>query len=211
MAPAVGVMHEVVRQREDPDFNGVGAERRKHTQHDAKAVLDLDAGNQPRDLVQEFVVDDHREGDDNAVDEKDINHGACLATSLHDVADRPAMVEDVRLTIAESGRGIHKVFESTNPALLIIDMQQAIDSFSKQVRSNPAAEAVVESLLLRWRERELPVVHVRHASKYPASPYHDSAACFAFKPELAPREDEAVITKQENCAFIATDLEQVLR
>lgn len=102
-------------------------------------------------------------------------------------------------------------FSSARPALVIVDVQQAIDEFSAEPRNNPDAEAVVAVLLRHWRASGLPVWHVRHASRCPASPYHRENRGFAFKPESRPLAGEPVVTKQENCAFLGTDLQQRLQ
>jgi len=102
------------------------------------------------------------------------------------------------------------MFNSCKPALLIVDVQQAIDCFSPYKRNNPSAEEKIASLLARWRHASLPVVHVRHSSKFLDSPYHQCSAGFPFKQSVAPIGDELVVTKSENCAFINTDLEQIL-
>jgi nicotinamidase-related amidase len=98
-----------------------------------------------------------------------------------------------------------------NPqALLIIDVQQAIDTYSDQERNNPDAELRIAALLAKWRTLKFPVFHIRHASKSKESPYHRSNQ-FAFKDAVAPIEGEAIITKSENCAFLGTTLEADLR
>ncbi len=103
------------------------------------------------------------------------------------------------------------LFISGNPALVIIDVQDAIDCYSDYSRNNPDAERVIAALLTVWRDRGLPVIHIRHASKFENSPYHPTSHHFSFKYEAEPLAEEPVITKQENCAFIGTGLESLLR
>lgn len=98
-----------------------------------------------------------------------------------------------------------------NTALLIIDVQKAIDGYSDQERNNPEAEANMARLISQWRTMQWPVVHIRHSSKFTDSPYHESLPSYAFKDQVAPLDGEIVITKRENCAFIHTDLEQYLK
>ncbi|WP_246068456.1 cysteine hydrolase family protein [Microbulbifer harenosus] len=102
------------------------------------------------------------------------------------------------------------VFQSKNPALIVIDVQQAIDHFDNEYRNNPDAEKAIALLLEYWRKTGLPIAHVRHASKFPDSPYHPESPHFKFKSETMPADSEEVFTKSENCAFIDTDLEQWL-
>jgi nicotinamidase-related amidase len=103
------------------------------------------------------------------------------------------------------------MFQTGNPALIIIDVQKAIDCFSGYERSNLNAESNITKLLAHWRETEKPIIHVRHSSKFETSPYHTSSSTYDFKPDAAPHQDERIITKKENCAFLGTNLEQILK
>ncbi len=103
------------------------------------------------------------------------------------------------------------MFQSSQPALVIIDVQKAIDSYSEFPRNHPEAELVIKDLLQAWREKDLPVFHIRHASRFPESPYHPDAVTYAFKPEVAPVDSETVVTKSENAAFIGTNLDDLLK
>lgn len=94
--------------------------------------------------------------------------------------------------------------------LLVVDVQQAIDDPRWGPRNNPQAEANIAALLEGWRVADFPVVHVRHDSVEPRSPYRPGQPGHAFKPEAAPRDGERVVPKQTNSAFVGTDLEDVL-
>jgi nicotinamidase-related amidase len=73
------------------------------------------------------------------------------------------------------------------PALLIIDVQKAIDDASwGDDRNHPNAEQTIAALLARWRANGWPAFHVRHASREPESTYRRGGAGFDFKPEVAP-------------------------
>lgn len=96
------------------------------------------------------------------------------------------------------------------PALLLIDIQQAFNDPSWGQRNNPSADANMEKLLTLWRENNLPVIHVQHSSNNPDSTLHKSKPGFAFKVETAPIEHEKIFVKNENSAFIGTDLEAYL-
>ena len=103
------------------------------------------------------------------------------------------------------------LLSTTKPALVIIDCQEAIDEFDSSVHSNRDAEARIGELLAFWRINGFPIVHVRHSSKDPNSPYHRLKKTYKFKGELAPNSEEKVVTKSENCAFIGTDLHEFLQ
>ena len=96
-------------------------------------------------------------------------------------------------------------------ALLVIDLQNAIDQPCWGERNNPGAEAVVASLLRRWRGNAMPVYHVRHDSVEPASTYRPGQPGNEFKAMAAPLTGETVIAKNTQSAFVGTDLESRLR
>lgn len=99
----------------------------------------------------------------------------------------------------------------SNPALLIVDVQQGLDDPSWGRRNNPDAEVHVAQLLADWRKRDWPIVHVRHSSMSKKSPLHVDGDGFAFKSEAQPLDGETVFTKQVNSAFIGTELGGYLR
>ena len=98
----------------------------------------------------------------------------------------------------------------STPALVVIDVQKAIDDPKWGRRGQPDMEERIADLLGAWRERRLPVVHVRHDSTDMASPYHPGKAGNDFKAEVAPQPGEPVIDKRTNSAFIGTDLMDLL-
>ena len=98
----------------------------------------------------------------------------------------------------------------TTQALIVIDVQNAIDDPKWDRRGQPEAEAMIARLLAAWRERRLPVVHIRHDSTDPASPYRPGTEGNEFKREVAPQMGEPIIDKRTNNAFIGTDLMDVL-
>ncbi len=98
-----------------------------------------------------------------------------------------------------------------NTALILIDLQKAIDHPSWGTRNNPRAETNVARLVARWRSQAMPVIHVRHVSRLPDSTYRDGQEGVEFKTEALPLAGESVMTKHVPCAFIGTDLEAQLR
>jgi nicotinamidase-related amidase len=95
-------------------------------------------------------------------------------------------------------------------ALIVIDVQRAIDDPRWGPRNNPGAETVIAALIAAWRAEALPIFHIRHDSTEPASPYRPNAPGHPFKPEAAPLPGEAIIGKSANSAFIGTALEEAL-
>jgi nicotinamidase-related amidase len=96
-------------------------------------------------------------------------------------------------------------------ALIIIDLQNAIDAPYWGRRNNPDAEANVARLLGAWRAARRPLYHIRHDSTEPQSAYRPGQPGNDFKPEATPLPGEPVIAKRTNSAFIGTGLEQRLR
>jgi Isochorismatase family len=47
-------------------------------------------------------------------------------------------------------------------ALIVTDMQEAIDDPRWGPRNNPGAEANIAALVAAWRAEKLPIIHVRH-------------------------------------------------
>jgi nicotinamidase-related amidase len=95
-------------------------------------------------------------------------------------------------------------------ALLIIDMQQGMSRADLPPRNNPEAEATIADLLAFWRARNAPVVHVRHISRTPGSPFWPGQPGVEFQPSLSPLPGEHVVEKNVPDAFINTGLERWL-
>ena len=91
-------------------------------------------------------------------------------------------------------------------ALILIDLQRAIDDPSWGLRNNPGAEHTGEAVLRAWRESGRAVYHVRHDSVEPRSTYRPGQSLHDFKPEFAPLRDEPVVGKHTSSAFVGTDL-----
>ena len=96
-------------------------------------------------------------------------------------------------------------------ALLVIDLQKAIDDPSWGVRNNADAERNITTLLQAWRRSSRPIYHIRHDSTEAGSHYRPGQAGHEFKPEAQPLDGEVVIAKRTNNAIIGTDLEARLR
>jgi len=96
-------------------------------------------------------------------------------------------------------------------ALLIVDMQIGMSWPSSGVRNNPEAEVAIASLLAEWRARGAPILHVRHISRTPGSPFWPGQPGVEFQPLLAPLDSEHVMEKNVPDAFANTGLERWLR
>jgi nicotinamidase-related amidase len=99
-----------------------------------------------------------------------------------------------------------------NPALILIDIQKAFldEAYWGGNRNNKDAEIICGKILNKWRELYLPLFHVRHSSTDSQSKLNQQNAGFAFNENVLPKENEPVITKNVNSAFIGTDLKQQL-
>jgi len=93
------------------------------------------------------------------------------------------------------------------PVLLVIDMQVGMRWPQSGVRNNPQAESQILELLTQWRRRKAPVVHVRHISRTPGSPFWPGQPGVEFQPELQPLSHEHVVEKNVPDAFINTGLQ----
>ena len=94
--------------------------------------------------------------------------------------------------------------------LMLIDLQQGGDDPSLGRRGQPDAEKNAARLLNHWRSLDNPIIHIRHDSMDPNSPYAPDSPGNDFLPEVAPLDHETVIDKRTNNAFIGTDLMMML-
>ncbi|MEM7484524.1 MAG: cysteine hydrolase family protein [Bacteroidota bacterium] len=97
--------------------------------------------------------------------------------------------------------------------LLLIDVQLGLQEtdFYGEERSNPEAEKNCSRLLAEFRSRNLPLFHIQHCSTNPESPLHPTKKGNAFHPLVEPKENEPIVQKNVNSAFIGTDLESKLK
>lgn len=95
--------------------------------------------------------------------------------------------------------------------LILIDVQKGFFDPCWGPRNNPGAEKIIAQLLVEWRRRGWPVIHVQHLSVEPNSPLRPSLPGVAFMDEAMPLAGERVVQKNVNSAFIGTDLEKILK
>lgn len=94
--------------------------------------------------------------------------------------------------------------------LILIDQQKAMRHPKWGPRNNPDAEANIARLLEDWRRRGAPIVHVKHDSPNPDSPFAPGQEGNDFLPLTAPLPGETVVAKRVHSAFIGTDLTAML-
>ena len=106
----------------------------------------------------------------------------------------------------------YNAFIKKNPALLLVDIQKAFleKDYPGLIRNNENAEFICGKILKKWRTLDLPIIHVRHSSSNPESKLHKSRPGFEFNDYVTPLENEMVLTKEVNSAFIGTNLENIL-
>ena len=86
------------------------------------------------------------------------------------------------------------------PALIVVDVQRAFDDPSWGTRNNPHCETNIAALIERWRERDRPIVFVRHDSDEPGSTLAPEHPGNAFK-DLITGEPDLLVTKSVNSSF----------
>jgi nicotinamidase-related amidase len=104
------------------------------------------------------------------------------------------------------------ISKKDRPALLLVDIQKGFDDIEYWggQRNNPDAEINAGKLLKLWRDHKLPLFHIQHCSSNLASPLHETREGNEFKKIIAPIDDEPVIKKNVNSAFIGTTLKEQL-
>lgn len=104
------------------------------------------------------------------------------------------------------------ITKTDRPALILIDIQKGFDNIDYWggQRNNPKAEENASELLRLWRAHNLPVFHIKHCSSNPASPLNEANEGNDFKELVKPINNEPVIKKNVNSAFIGTDLKETL-
>jgi nicotinamidase-related amidase len=98
-------------------------------------------------------------------------------------------------------------------ALILIDLQTGFDAIAATGlhRNNPGAERNIALLIEAFRKAHMPVIHIRHASLEPESPFRPERSGFAVMDWARETGAELVLVKHVNSAFIGTDLEALLR
>jgi nicotinamidase-related amidase len=88
-----------------------------------------------------------------------------------------------------------------DPALLVVDVQRGFDDAGYWgPRNNPACEDNVAALIAHARERDWPLVYVRHDSTEEHSPLRPDHPGNAFK-EVVTGDPDVVVSKRTNSCF----------
>jgi Amidases related to nicotinamidase len=97
-------------------------------------------------------------------------------------------------------------------ALLLIDLQKGFEDIEYWGggRNNPDAELNASKILKVWRDKGLPLYHVQHCSTTKSSPLEPNMPGNEFMDLTKPIENEPIIQKNVNSAFIGTDLKEQL-
>jgi len=105
-----------------------------------------------------------------------------------------------------------RISKRDRPALILIDIQKGFENveYWGGQRNNPDAEKNASELLKLWRENGLPIFHIKHWSCNPASPLNEVNEGNEFNDLVKPANNETVIKKNVNSAFIGTDLKEQL-
>ena len=103
-------------------------------------------------------------------------------------------------------------FIKKNPVLLVVDDQKGFldEKHWGGNRNNNNAELVCSKLIKKWRDLNLKIIHVKHSSLNPKSPLHKNNPGFEFNQLVTPLDNEIVIIKNVNSAFIGTNLKEML-
>jgi nicotinamidase-related amidase len=85
-------------------------------------------------------------------------------------------------------------------ALIVVDVQKGFDHPSWGHRNNPACEANIAALIEAWRERDQPIVYVRHDSTEPGSPFTPGQRGNDLD-DMLTGEPDLLVVKSVNSAF----------
>jgi nicotinamidase-related amidase len=107
---------------------------------------------------------------------------------------------------------IKGISKTDRPALILIDIQKGFENveYWGGQRNNLNAEKNASELLKLWRENNLPIFHIKHCSSSPTSLLNEANEGNEFNELVKPINNEPVIKKNVNSAFIGTNLKEQL-
>ena len=92
----------------------------------------------------------------------------------------------------------------SNRALIVIDVQKGFEEYDiKGERNNPDCEDNIVKLIDAWRNKNLPVVYVKHNSKSETSALRPNQPGNDFK-DIITGTPDLLVTKSVNSAFYGT-------
>lgn len=102
--------------------------------------------------------------------------------------------------------------KTSNPALLVIDVQNGIDESDHWGgnRNNPEAEENIKWLIDHWRLKRWPVIFVKHDSVSEQSPFRPGQRGNELKDFIKPGNEDILIKKSTTNAFVNTSLKDEL-
>ena len=95
-------------------------------------------------------------------------------------------------------------------ALIMVDCQNAYRRGIMQLTNVEPAIKEAQKLLQMARDLKIPIIHIQHDAGV-GTPYDVTAEIGAISDEVAPKNGEAVVTKNYPNAFVATPLEAQLK
>jgi nicotinamidase-related amidase len=104
-------------------------------------------------------------------------------------------------------------FSNTSiPALILIDIQKGFEDIAYwgKERNNLQAEENASLLLNIWRSKNFPIFHIQHCDVDPKSILNEMHCGNDFMDLVKPFEEEVVLKKEVNSAFIGTNLKKLL-
>jgi nicotinamidase-related amidase len=104
------------------------------------------------------------------------------------------------------------ISKKDRPALILIDIQKGFENveYWGGQRNNLDAEKNASEILKLWRDNNLPIFHIKHCSSNPESLLNEANAGNEFNDLVKPMDNEPVIKKTVNSAFIGTNLKEQL-
>jgi nicotinamidase-related amidase len=113
-------------------------------------------------------------------------------------------------TLRDLGGLGHTPSRMSESALILIDCQNTYREGIMQLTGVEEAIVEAQKLLKLARELNIPVIHIQHDAGE-ATPYDVHSKIGAISDEVAPKNDEVVITKNYPNAFHNTPLDEVLK
>ncbi|NOT16346.1 MAG: cysteine hydrolase [Methylotenera sp.] len=104
----------------------------------------------------------------------------------------------------------YEQFGLSNAALIMVDCQNTYRQGIMQLTNVEPAIQEAQKLLQLARDVKIPIIHIQHDAGV-GTPYDVSAEIGKISAEVAPINDESVITKNYPNSFIATPLESQLK